>query len=80
MVSQVSFKDYRFRDKLCVSVVMGCIAFCGVLAADRYVKNDVKGACAGAVGVGINTLLAAKCTQLSRKKARHRIDYKREHS
>ena len=77
MGQKVSFKNYKFHDKICISALMGCIAFCGVLAADRYVKNDVKGACAGAVGVGINTLLAAKCTHLARKNARHRMYHER---
>ena len=78
MWKKVSFKDYSFRDKVCISLVMGCIALCGVVAADRYMKNDAKGACAGAVGVGIGTLAAAKYSHKSRKRARRRMYRERE--
>ena len=77
MSQRVSFQNYRFRDKICISTLMGCIALCGVLAADRYIKKDTRGTLAGAVGMGINTILVAKCSQIARKKARHRM-YRRQ--
>ncbi|MBR6231904.1 MAG: hypothetical protein IKQ99_02265 [Alphaproteobacteria bacterium] len=77
MSHKVSFQNYRFRDKVCISALMGCIALCGVFAADRYVKKDSRGALAGAIGMGINTVLVAKCSQVARKKARHRM-YRRQ--
>ena len=78
MWKHTSFKDYSFRDKVCISALMGCIALCGVVAADRYMKNDLKGACAGTVGVGISTLTAAKYSHKSRKRARRRMYRERE--
>ena len=80
MWKKVSFKDYALRDKVCISGLMFCIALCGVVAADRYVKNDIRGTCAGAVGVGINTLLAAKCTHLACRNVRRRKYRQREHN
>ena len=79
MWKKVSFKDYLFRDKVCISALMGCIALCGVIAADRYMKNDMKGACAGTLGMGIGTFTAAKYTSASRKRARHKMYRKREY-
>ena len=78
MWKKVSFKNYSFRDKICISGLMFCVALCGVVAADRYIKNDVKGACAGTIGVGISTLAAAKYSHKSRKRARRRMYRERE--
>ena len=78
MWKNVSFKDYKLRDKVCISMVMGCIALCGVIAADRYVKNDMIGTRAGTIGVGVDTLLAARWTYKARKNARRRMYHKKE--
>ena len=79
MWKNVSFKDYKLRDKAFISTLMGCIALCGVVAADRYIKNDVKGTCASVAGMGIGTIWAAKHSHASRKRARHQKYREREH-
>ena len=80
MQKRVSFKDYSFCDKVYISMVMGFIALCGVISADRYIKNDLKGTSAGVVGMGASTILAAKLSKKFRRNARHRIYRHREYN